>query len=209
MINIPTKIEKIFDKPGNEWSEDDYNYIINWLFQDQQLKYLYGFALKKLGDGDAKDVLHDFIVETDIFNSIINSYNPVRGSRFWGYLLLCLRRRCVVEGIKIRERHNAETSLTIINDEEFIEFELEDSSASPEEALIYKELIEAIKVSKVLSPKEKTIFELRYIDNLLINEISEKLSISDSNVKTRLCGIKRKLQTFLPKRGWPNANKKS
>ena len=57
----------------------------------------------------------------------------------------------------------------------------------PREVLMYKELIEEIKVSKVLYIKEKTIFELFHIDGLSIDEISKKLSISDSNVKARLC----------------------
>ena len=92
MINTLKKIEKIFDKPGNEWSEDDHNDVINWLFQDQQLEFLHDFAIKKLSDdaqpSDAENAWHDFIIKTEIFNSIIKSYNPARGSRFWNYLLI-------------------------------------------------------------------------------------------------------------------------
>lgn len=205
-IKPQNDIEDIFRKPGHDWSEDDRNYAINWLYQDPQLKYLLIFALKKLGYGaqpeDAEDVLSDFSVEH--LDSVINSYDPDKGFHFWNYLLKCFERECIREGQKIRNRQKSEISLTIISDEEreFIEFELEDTAATPEEYAGYRELLDAIKASRSISIKEKTVLELFHIKGLLINEISLRLNISEPDVKTSLHRARKKLVADLQKKGW-------
>ena len=205
-IKPQNDIENIFRKPGHDWSEDDRNYAINWLYQDPQSEYLFIFALKKLGYGaqpeDAEDVLYDFHVEH--IDSVINSYDPDKGFRFWNYLLKCFERECIREGQKIRNRHKSEISLTIISDKEkeFIEFELEDTAITPEEYTEYRELLDTIKASRRISVKEKTVFELFHINGLLINEIALRLNISVPDVKISLHRAKNKLAADLQKKGW-------
>ena len=91
-----TNISKVFEKPGADWSAIERRKIIQWLFEEEQLRYLLQFCFFHLGSlatiEDAEDAWSEFCTRRLI--GVIDSYDPTKGRRFWNYLLFCLEREC-------------------------------------------------------------------------------------------------------------------
>src|SRR5258708_12978709 len=101
----PPRIGNILES-GTTWKRDGRDDVRVWLNEKPQLGELERHCQKHLGDGatheDAKDAWKDF--DANHLGRTIDAYDPGRGLRFQGWLLLLLAQFCWREGAKLRRR---------------------------------------------------------------------------------------------------------
>lgn len=206
----PPDIERIFDKPGREWTEDERNRVKEWLNSPPQIFYLRLLALRHLGRGatieDAEDAWSEFNVKE--LDRVIDSYEPgiEGGLRFWAYLELCLKRFCWKEGKRIREHRSHESPLESqveIEAGETIEFEIKDiHTLSPEDQLLLKERVRILQQClNKLSGEDRRVILMHHIDELSFSKIAESLGGSSGALKTRCCRARQEMALCLRKEG--------
>jgi RNA polymerase sigma factor (sigma-70 family) len=206
----PPDISVIFAKPGRGWSPEERIRVIQWLHEPPQFRYLRTFAKRHLGppatEDDAQDAWQEFCAKE--LHSVIQSYNPAKGVRFWGYLLVCLKRFCWAEGERIRRRRQQEQPPPEVETADGSRIELEfadpDPYTNPEKALELKELRELLTqcINELPFPLRQ-VFVLYYFQEWPIKEIANHLKISEALAKVRLFRARQKLRDCLRKKGWP------
>ena len=208
-ITEPPDIERIFDAPGREWRPEERIRVCAWLFEDRQLRYLLVFASRHLGHGataeDAENAWGEFCLKR--LDSVINSYDPAKGLRFWEYLLFCFKQFCWDEGEKIRKRRQREEPLierVETEEGEFTELQIVDGDpkSNPEEAVLQKEeqLVVRKCVNELPLPYRQVVM-MRYFEEMTVRDIAGVLGISVSNVKVRLFRARLQLAECLQKEG--------
>jgi RNA polymerase sigma factor (sigma-70 family) len=202
-------IQRIFDKPGRDWTPEERIRVKVWLHEDQQLGYLLRFALRHLGHEatpeDAEDAWGDFYAKR--LDAVINNYDPAEGRRFWNWLLFCFERFCHRKGQEIRRQHSREAPLkkqTAGEEGERIELELvnEVPGVDPQAVLQEQRLAVRRSVWKCMSeltPSYHIVVVMHYFEEKSVAEIVEELDISESNVKVRLYRARQQLNECLLK----------
>jgi RNA polymerase sigma factor (sigma-70 family) len=202
MLNpgVVAEVDRIFDKPGREWSDEEYNRVCEWLFNNRQLQQLLAYALIILGDGataeNAEDAWSEFCVRRLSMIAHFH-YDPGRGLRFWEYLLFCFKNFCQTNGEELRKRWRREQPIVLYPRQEggIIEFKLSDSATSSHEALEQAETMRCLQESiNKLDHKYRDVLIKHYFEEKPIKELAEELDISLSTVKVRLYRARRMLK---------------
>lgn len=188
-------IEEIYDKPGCQWTKKEQKYVCQYLETKRRQELLLN-TLHWLGCiaiyEDAEDILHEFYEKS--LDSVIKSYDPDKGKRFWGYLFTCLQRFCRRERKKIKIRTDVIGPIApdiIIN--------INDNA--------YNRLVSRSEVRTIeqclgkLSLHFFEVIEMHCFHDKSIAEIAKKVGISESNVKVRLFRARQKLGVLLNENG--------
>ena len=143
--------------------------------------FIYRIAIRYLKDKEtAEDIVQDvFVRYIDKFHKTVN-FDSREHERNWMARVtinLCLN--------ELKKRKNRK-SVPLNSDEIPYTFE------SPQEYYIYDEV-------QKLPLKYKEVFELFYLEDIKISEISRILKISESNVKTRLKRTRDMLRKIIKK----------
>jgi RNA polymerase sigma-70 factor (ECF subfamily) len=76
-----------------------------------------------------------------------------------------------------------------------------DRTISPEERAAVKEQVQAIwESAKTLSPKQRTVFILRFVEDLDFPEIAQSMGVTESTVHVHLCRALRQIRKSVGKR---------
>lgn len=209
----PPDIERIFDKPGRDWTPEEHIRVKVWLHEDLQLRYLLTFALRHLGHQatteDAEDAWGEFFVRR--LDAVIDNYDPTRGRRFWSYLLLSFMRHCWDEGERIRrERQRVRSVDKVIEDEKgerpLLVFVDEGPNADPEEAAERAAFLEALNGClgrlRLGNSWHWKVFMLREIEELSEKETAKALGVPQGSVKGWLRRTRLQLRKCLQEKGW-------
>jgi RNA polymerase sigma factor (sigma-70 family) len=207
-VAIPEDIERIFVKPGKSWSEEEILSVYRWLHEPQRLTYLLWFCRNYLGeyavDEDAEDAWGDFLQKR--LPSVIHTYDPDKGSRFWGYMCFCLKRECG----HIRERIKKKVSIELPADFEISgedeEFEVSILSADPPsvdasiELSVFSDLFQACL--KELPENLREAFCLVILEDRSYNEAADLLKQRPVTVRVEVSRSKALLRNCLARKGW-------
>ncbi len=154
--------------------EDAYYYIVN-KYRDSVLLYLSNIISSK---EDCEDICQEAFQKC--FNNI-HSYNPQYAFSTW---IFTIAHNTALDFL--RKKRVSTTPLEEIaqdkptNDRDY-------STLSPEESLINNQTIESIVTAIQNLPEHyKKVAELRFINELALEEISKKLEIPLNTVKTRV-----------------------
>lgn len=203
----PEELRPIFDKRGDLWTPAEIERVCGWLFESPQLPYLLFVALCHLGQGataeDAEEAWAEFCAKRLL--SVINTYDPSKGRRFWNYLLVCFKNFCHDEGPKIRRRRQREVSLpesVQTKHDDYLELEFVDERADdPLEAMILNERqLVVLPFVGALPPHYRKVIVMHYFEEKSVKEIAQKLDISESCVKVRLHRARLLLRECLVKK---------
>lgn len=137
-------------------------------------------------DADAEDVTIETF--TKVFSKL-ELYNSDFDFKNW---MISIAHNTSLD--LLRKRKNFNLSF------EDYQFNSLEKSPSVEELFIQKQTENTfLDKLKLLDDKYKKVLELRYLDDLSLNEIAEKLDLSLSNTKVRLMRAKRLLENQLNK----------
>ena len=157
---------------------------------------IYRVALRMLNNpADAEDVLQE---------TFIKAFRALPGFEERASLSTWLYRIAVNESLMILRKHKPEVAVSedvfVDNDESdsYPAFQILDWCCLPEEDYMSSETRELLDQSiKKLPENLRIVFILRDIEGLSIRETAETLSISETNVKTRLLRGRLKLREEL------------
>lgn len=140
-------LEQIFDKPGRCWTPDERRQVKAWLSKNEQLRSLVFWGLRHLGDvatvQDAEDAWHEYYMrKLDVH---IDTYDPAKGRRFWGFVYHGFWFFCRDVSKKLRARAQREIPLPVVEDDEgrMVELEFMDESedCDPEKNVIRRQFL--------------------------------------------------------------------
>ncbi|KPK42535.1 MAG: hypothetical protein AMJ78_02230 [Omnitrophica WOR_2 bacterium SM23_29] len=162
---------------------------------DKYKEKTFALAFNMLGNyEDAKDILQEAFVR-----AYVNIKNFREDSSFytWFYKILVnlcrdfLRRKSAQRKVFVEP-------LKTQDDEEAKMIEAADRSPNPSEAALDKEIqAMAEEAINLLSEKQRTVFILRHIQGMKIDEIAKVLNCNESTVKVHLFRAVRNLQKSL------------
>lgn len=114
----------------------------------------------------------------------IGDYSPARAAlTTW---LAALARNCALNRRRAGQRRRGDVAL---------EWDLPDSAATPEQALLQKERVEAAaRAVARLSPRDRALFYRKYYYCQSTAQIAAELGLSERAVEGRLYRIRRRLQ---------------
>lgn len=220
MRKIPPEIERIFDKPGGEWADTERDRIIEWLFEDEQLKRFLSIGLMRLRRlahqatyQDAQDAWHDFYEKR--LKKVIQNYDPQKNrhekkeERFPSFLLFCFKRFCNKAGEKLRKYYNRNQSLDKLKDNQgstkgtIDEPKLVDKPRELQKIVPSRSRYEAFSECRnKLTPALQEAVTLYYDEGLSIKEVAEELGITEGAVKVRLYRARLLLNKCMKRKGW-------
>jgi RNA polymerase sigma factor (sigma-70 family) len=185
----PPRILPVIEKPGREWSHEEYSSVVAWLFEEPQLRKLLTLCLFGLGSmatpQDAEDALMEFCEKR--LEKVSRLFDPERGGGFWGYLRFCLKReaghlRKLIEKTSDQELGLEETYQATDGEVEFERASTADQTSSDqwEFNLLMKELL--IK----LSPPYRDAFILVKLEDRDYEKAAAILSISPGLARIRV-----------------------
>jgi RNA polymerase sigma-70 factor, ECF subfamily len=155
---------------------------------------IYATALAILrNEADAEDVAQDSILKA------FHHLSQFRGEAKFSTWLL----KITLNEARMRRRHTTMRAMESINDEkndegEYVPREFADWREIPSESLERQEIRDAlIEAMSALGEKYRSVFVLRDIQHLSIEETAKVLEISPGSVKTRLLRARLMLRDFL------------
>ncbi len=138
-----------------------------------------GHAIGILGNGeDALDAVQDAFI--DAFQAL-NRFDLSRNFYPWFYIML--RNRCY-KSAAARTRQKTDS----IEEAEILE---------PSASMPYEELLLLDRALLQLDPEDREIITLKHLDGLSYKELSERLSIPEGTVMSRLFHARRRLRERL------------
>jgi RNA polymerase sigma factor (sigma-70 family) len=172
------------------------------------LTYLLRFCLFYLGERstneDAEDAWESFYLKR--LPSIVRLYQPVKGRRFWNYLLLCLQRECRHQSQKLTRRDEVEQPLewTLTTEEGEIELMVlqspgEDPAASLEEVEFRQALQRCLNK---LPEHHRKAFTLVVLQDVIYEQASAELREQPATVRVWVCRARAALRKCLGSEGW-------
>src|SRR5258708_40345622 len=204
----PPRIANILES-GTHWTPDARDDVRVWLNEKPQLGELERHCQKHLGHGatheDAKDAWKDF--DANHLGRNIDVYDPGRGLRFQGWLLLLLAQFCWREGAKLRRRA-AEPLERNNTAGEAVQLDVSDPSTETELDLVNQLDLDRgrprlQRCLGSLKPLEREVIVLTYFGERSDNEISQRLGITLVHVRVirfrALQRLRRCIQELSPR----------
>ena len=207
-IVIPVSIEALFELPGRDWSSKDRQRVIRWLFEPTQFTYLVRFCLYHLGPNplteDAEDAWAEFCATR--LEAVLLTYDPLKGRRFWNYLLFCLERECGHYRRKLARQDNAETPLEIQlpGDDDVIEIVLTaDESGSPGTHVETQEMLALLnRCLATLPPRHRQAFVMVELQALDYAEAATSINEKPGTIRVWACRARAALRECLRQGGY-------
>ena len=174
-------IEKI--KLAQDGDQHAFRYLLEFFWND-----VYGFMLQRTkNENEAEDLtIRSF---GKAFEKIM-TYNEAYGFKTW---LNTIAKNLHID--EIRKKTNAnfttETSQIVVQ-------KIPDNAPGPEDDLIRKQRLETLlNTIKNLKPHYREVIQLKYLQELSIKQITEKLNSSESTVKVKLMRARKLLSDIL------------
>ena len=155
-------------------------------------KNVYNLALRMVGDpDDAADITQETFIKA------YRALGSFRGdSKFSSWLYRIASNVCL-DFLRSRSRR-AQVPLSFENEDAEGEIELPDMSQNPEEVLMKKLSMEAVRRGmEKLPPKQRQILVLRELCGLSYAELAQTLSVEEGTVKSRIFRARKRLCAIL------------
>ena len=174
-------IEKI--KLAQEGDQHAFRYLLEFFWND-----VYGFMLQRTqNENEAEDLTIRCFGKA--FEKIM-TYNQAFGFKTW---LTTIAKNLHIDQI----RKKTSTAFTTEAGEEVAQ-KIADSAPSPEDDLIRKQRLETLlNTIKNLKPRYREVIQLKYLQELSIKQMAEKLNSSESTVKVKLMRARKLLAEIL------------
>jgi RNA polymerase sigma factor (sigma-70 family) len=162
-------------------NRNDYEFIMR---RYNERLYRIGISILK-DENDVEDIMQE---------TYIKAYKHLESFRQQSKFSTWLTRIMVNESLaKLRQRKRFEISIDTETENEQLYFA---NSETPEKQLLQKELKNIIEAAiKNLPQKYQTVFMMREIENMNVQETAKSLNITTENVKVRLHRAKELLKT--------------
>ncbi len=212
-ITVPPDIERLFDKPGREWTEEEKTRVLHWLCEPRSLQFqlLARTLLRHLGGGataaDAEEAV--FWLLGTRYDAIVRSYDPAKEKalRFGDYLLWCLGQDCRRHGGMIRQRLYHEQIQPAYGDDEEHKLEVvvpdDDPAHRPENIAAWqqfgRELTECIKA--LSNENHRMAFVLCVLQGRSYEQIAEEMGCPLGSVCGWVNRSRRQVAECLSKKG--------
>lgn len=174
-------IEKI--KLAQEGDQHAFRYLLEFFWND-----VYGFMLQRTqNENEAEDLTIRCFGKA--FEKIM-TYNEAYGFKTW---LTTIAKNLHID--QLRKKSN--TNITTEASQEVVQ-KIADSAPSPEDDLIRKQRLETLlNTIKNLKPRYREVIQLKYLQELSIKQMAEKLNSSESTVKVKLMRARKLLAEIL------------
>ena len=174
-------IEKI--KLAQEGDQHAFRYLLEFFWND-----VYGFMLQRTqNENEAEDLTIRCFGKA--FEKIM-TYNEAYGFKTW---LTTIATNLHID--QLRKKSN--TNITTEASQEVAQ-KIADSAPSPEDDLIRKQRLETLlNTIKNLKPRYREVIQLKYLQELSIKQMAEKLNSSESTVKVKLMRARKLLAEIL------------
>lgn len=159
-------------------------------------KNVYSLALRMVGDPeDAADMTQETFIKA------YRSLSSFRGdSKFSSWLYRIASNVCL-DFLRSRSRH-PQVSLSSSDEDEQTTFELPDMSRNPEEQLMKKLSMEAVRRGlEQLPEQQRQILVLRELGGLSYAELAQTLGLEEGTVKSRIFRARKRLCALLLRDG--------
>lgn len=155
------------------------------LLYDRYWEVLYGKALHRIGnDADAQDVVQE------VFISVWRNKNTIQTKDSLSTYLFTALKYCIIKRVYRQAKKGIVLPLSVED--------LEKSELTADELLRYKELQSVVAdVVAGLPERMQEIYRLSRTDNLSIQEIAQKLNLSEQTVKNTLSEALKRLREKL------------
>ena len=156
------------------------------------VKNVYNIALKMVGDpDDAADMTQE---------TFIKAYRALSGfrgdSKFSSWLYRIASNVCL-DFLRSRSRH-PQVSLSTVDEDDRATFELPDMRQNPEEQLMKKLGMEAVRRGlEQLPEQQRQILVLRELGGLSYAELAQTLGLEEGTVKSRIFRARKRLCALL------------
>ena len=174
-------IEKI--KPAQGGDQHAFRYLLEFFWND-----VYGFMLQRTqNENEAEDLTIRCFGKA--FEKIM-TYNEAYGFKTW---LTTIAKNLHID--QLRKKSN--TNITTEASQEVAQ-KIADSAPSTEDDLIRKQRLETLlNTIKNLKPRYREVIQLKYLQELSIKQMAEKLNCSESTVKVKLMRARKLLAEIL------------
>jgi RNA polymerase sigma-70 factor (ECF subfamily) len=174
-------IEKI--KLAKEGDQHAFRYLLEFFWND-----VYGFMLQRTqNENEAEDLTIRCFGKA--FEKIM-TYNQAFGFKTW---LTTIAKNLHIDQI----RKKTSTAFTTEAGAE-VAHKIADSAPSPEDDLIRKQRLETLlNTIKNLKPRYREVIQLKYLQELSIKQMADKLHNSESTVKVKLMRARKLLAEIL------------
>ena len=155
-------------------------------------KNVYSLALRMVGDPeDAADMTQETFIKA------YRSLSSFRGdSKFSSWLYRIASNVCL-DFLRSRSRH-PQVSLSTVDEDDRATFELPDLSRNPEEQLMKKLSMEAVRRGlEQLPEQQRQILVLRELGGLSYAELAQTLGLEEGTVKSRIFRARKRLCALL------------
>lgn len=155
-------------------------------------KNVYNLALRMVGDpDDAADITQDTFIKA------YRALGSFRGdSKFSSWLYRIASNVCL-DFLRSRSRR-AQTSLSFESEDGETDIELPDMSGNPEEVLMKKLSMEAVRRGmEKLPPRQRQILVLRELCGMSYAELAQTLGLEEGTVKSRIFRARKRLCAIL------------
>ena len=181
MAEATALIEKI--KLAQDGDQHAFRYLLEFFWND-----VYGFMLQRTkNENEAEDLtIRSF---GKAFEKII-TYNEAYGFKTW---LTTIAKNLHIDEIRKKTNANFTTESSQI-----VVQKIPDNAPGPEDDLIRKQRLETLLNNiKNLKPHYREVIQLKYLQELSIKQITEKLNSSESTVKVKLMRARKLLSDIL------------
>ena len=155
-------------------------------------KNVYNIALRMVGDPeDAADMTQETFIKA------YRALSSFRGdSKFSSWLYRIASNVCL-DFLRSRSRH-PQVSLSTVDEDDRTTFELPDMSRNPEEQLMKKLGMEAVRRGlEQLPEQQRQILVLRELGGLSYAELAQTLGLEEGTVKSRIFRARKRLCALL------------
>ena len=168
-------------------------------FEQLVLRYqtqVYNLALRMVSnDADAQDLAQEAFVRAW---RALGSFQFSSQFSTWLYRLTS---NICIDFLRAQKKHKA-VSLTVLQDDETQQWDMEDSNPLPEEQMIDREEQEALaRAIEALDPEYRQVLILRIVNDCSYQQIAEVLGIREGTVKSRLSRAREQLRKKLSQSG--------
>jgi RNA polymerase sigma factor (sigma-70 family) len=212
---IPGRIERLSAKRGVDWTPTEVGMIKEWLCQRPQLQTAWYYAARYLGAGATEQDIEDAVSSVfSLFEPARRSYKP-EGPKpsFYHYLLhVCFKHNCILAGKRMRQRINRETSLEYDLENQVLIIDTPDQGITGDpdrvaQGRAFARELTAFLNTASLPEKQKTVFVLRYLEDLSYEQIAEITGSPMGSIKGWLSRATLAARHYLKERGWSECHR--